>query len=137
MNELIAKLEAAPCGNSDMDAGIASYIGLRHRTRRDGYGRSKGREWFADSIGGVEEWSRQPPAYTTSLDAAMALVPQGWMIDQMGEWDAVPLRAMGPWFAIVRPRGPITGCIHTRADHHPTAPLALCIAALKAQKEKP
>jgi len=75
------------------------------------------------------------PYYTASLDAAMALVPEGHTI-QMSDWDAEILRERGPWQAIVLPfraRGSLTDYTFTnRCDHAATAPLALCAAALRA-----
>lgn len=81
--DLIDRLEklTGPC--REVDAEIALHFGARHRSRRTGSGVNKGREWFVDSIGGVEGWSRHPPARTASIDAAVALskakVP-GWRL---------------------------------------------------------
>lgn len=79
-----------------------------------------------------------PPHYTTSLDAALTLIPEGWRVLNLSEWDAEPLRLLGPWMCQVRPRehranifegfGEGPNCMHA-----PTAALALCRAALKAR----
>lgn len=39
------------------------------------------------------------PHITGSLDAARALIPQGWRIDSMGEHYDTPLRIDGPYYA--------------------------------------
>lgn len=80
LRELIEVLEKATCGTSELDSRIAEYLGIEYRSRRTGYGASKGREWLVSHVGGVSEWTRHPPAYTNSLDAALTLVPEGWHV---------------------------------------------------------
>lgn len=98
MDDLIAKLEAAESGSRELDVAI----------------------W--DALGG---WSvNNPPSYTTSLDAALALAE----------------RVLPGWFLSLDTSG-----VHARlwigerpsfAGLAATAPLALCIAILKATREK-
>jgi hypothetical protein len=90
MTDLIKRLEEAEAGSLELDVAI----------------------W--DAMGG---WSvAHPPAYTTSLDAALALAERlgldGWRL---------LYAAMLNWKAH-DPRGPLSK----------TLPLALCIAILKA-----
>lgn len=68
------------------------------------------------------------------LDAALALVPEGWRL-QLSDWDAQSLRDRGPWQAVITPPGKRDDFSewHPRCDHAPTPALALCIAALKAR----
>jgi len=78
--------------------------------------------------------------YTTSLDAAMTLVPEGHTV-QMSDWDHEILRAKGPWQAIVLPMG-ARGSMQqftfsNRCDHAQTAALALTAAALRARAATP
>lgn len=64
------------------------------------------------------------PRYTTSIDAALTLVPDGL------KW------SVGTWsdnFAKVGPEG--FGPAKFSAENNPTPALALCIAALKAQAD--
>ncbi len=86
------------------------------------------------------------PAYTTSLDAALTLVPEGLLVENLGE-----MRDSGPrtgyWLAQLAPRGPrprvapgpITAAtVRAACDalplvSAPTGPLALCAAALRAR----
>jgi hypothetical protein len=145
LDDLIAKLETAPNGRGDLDADVAMAVGVPYRTRRNGQGKSKGREWFVDSIGGVQTWAQDPPAYTTSLDAALSLVPEGWCIKALREGDPTipsqgnpdkqpscqlrPLYDNGcGWMSLDQCRG--LGHMEWGA----TLALALCIAALKARQ---
>lgn len=78
-----------------------------------------------------------PEYYTSSLDAATSLVPKGWRIDQIGEWEAPCLVAKGPWLAILLPRDrPRDFFCKTRCDHAATPALALVAAALKAMEAR-
>lgn len=75
------------------------------------------------------------PRYTGSIDAALALVPEGFRVAVM-EWDHEILRAKGPWQAILTPVGggdSIFAESQGRCDHALTPAIALCIAALKAR----
>lgn len=74
-----------------------------------------------------------PPDPTASIDAALTLVPEGWGWEQMTWHDSRP---------------PVVVCVscgnYGRGDNYnsvdgeaPTAPLALCIAALKARAASP
>lgn len=71
--ELIAALEKLTGPSREMDARIAAVAGIASRSRRDGRGKSKGREWLMDSHGGVETWSHHPPPFTSSIDIALTL----------------------------------------------------------------
>lgn len=125
MDDLIAKLEAAPTGLRELDAEIADYMGVPVRTRRTRGGANKGRQWFVDSKGGVETWSQDPPAYTTSLDAALMLVPEGY------HWTLEPDTAWVRWDT-GDDVGETQGALNGRGGKQ-TA-LALCVAALKARQ---
>lgn len=79
VDELLEKCRAATEGSRELDRLIAEHVaGLRFRTGK------RGREWFIDSHGGVEEWARQPPAYTgPGVDAILSLIEAklpGWGI---------------------------------------------------------
>ena len=129
MTDLIDRLEEATEGSRDLDEQIALASGIRHRSRRDGRGRSKGREWFVDSHGGVETWANHAPYYTTSLDAALTLVPEGlgWQV-----WGEPKATKYGGEASIEHPTDGWHFC--TEANGR-TPALALCIAALKARQD--
>ncbi len=82
------------------------------------------------------DWSLEVPRYTTSLDAAVTLVPEGW-IWQGGE--RYEDEKVGGW-ARVFPRGAMNRGTGNRDAK--TSALALCAAALRAcvamtKEEKP
>lgn len=82
------------------------------------------------------------PAYTGSIDAAMTLVPEGWLLSELYERNAVG-EANWRWratlwqSAAVRPIGqdaPTVSGIARKAHGAKCAPaLALCAAALRSQ----
>lgn len=138
--ELIKRLEAATGPHPDLDAGIAVSVGVKHRSRRDSRGRSKGREWLDDSHGGVETWLPHPPRYTSSLDAAYALLPTNheWHgLERNVQWDdpevfSGPEREYGVQIYGMTEAGypDVKRDFH---GAHDLLPIALCIAALRAR----
>lgn len=80
MNDLIAKLEAASEGNRELDLDIAIILGdfvvknddEYENALFDKHGMGYGTE------GQWKHFEDQLPHYTTSLDAALTLVPEGW-----------------------------------------------------------
>lgn len=94
----------------------------------------------AAHVGG---WAQEPvPFYTTSVDAALSLLPKGWRIDQVGEWDHERLRKLGPWVCILKPadredldiRARLDISFGSRCQHAATMELAIIIANLKVRK---
>lgn len=85
------------------------------------------------------DWCDMPHP-TSSLDAALTLVPEGWRVAYLGEWDNDALRARGPWQAIlIRPgQGDCFGPdLSPRCNHAATPALALCAASLRALAAQP
>ena len=137
-DELIAALEAATGPSRELDGAIAKSVG---------WAAQRNNWWPPEEAAKARRqkrslWScdRGPlplPDYTSSIDAALSLVPEGYQIDSMGEWAHQMLRAAGPWFVILMPRGnlppPERDREARRHDHAPNAAIALCIAALKAR----
>lgn len=121
MQELIAKLEAATEGSRELDAEIAAAVypffaaGAKVAGHPD------------PGLRQCKPWGRvRASDCTTSIDAALTLVPPDcdWLINGRGNyaqvWEAKETGRDGSWGARAR-----------------TAPLSLCIAALRArQKEK-
>ena len=121
-DELIAALEAASEGSRELEVEIG--IALDHKAR----GGSPNWQTLRDYIGYVH----QIPRWTRSLDAAVSLIPDGlsWMVAmshtdcaQHGAWVWDKERGYGTEddFALM-------------CDFAATAPLAMCIAALKARR---
>lgn len=78
--------------------------------------------------GGGETW--EPSEYTASLDAAMTLVPDGWVVHSLGE-----TRHMigGLWLALLHPKH-IGPPFNQGAPASAASPaLALCASALRAR----
>ena len=113
IDDLIARLEAAMEGSRELDKTISKLIGTYSAPDR------------GDPTG---TWK----SYTTSLDAALTLVPEGWQFG-IGTHPADELFNPGGAQAYCTKHG--TGGAprgYAHADAH-TAPLALCIVALKAR----
>ena len=107
MKELIARLEQASEGGAELDEAIFAAIGREHEFH----------------------WNTAP-RYTTSLDAALTLVPEGWrtqLYQRDGGWfsrlvEITTSRVVAPFESDEKGFAPV-----------PTPALALCIAALKAR----
>jgi hypothetical protein len=128
-SSLIAKLEAATEGSFDLSWEIAQHLGWT-------------KYWYMTTIylppGEIENDPRQEdenwrsgamahlPEFTTSIDAALALVPKGML------WGVSTFEHEGRLRAGAHlMQG---GTMYQRNDAW-TAPLAICIAALKAREE--
>lgn len=121
MKELIEKLEAAPEGSRELDAEIA--------------------RWAHGDAAYLDQPYSTPMPYTTSLDAAMTLIPEGRTYG-VGEtrYYTHPLTS-----ETLEPDGKIFGWARVTKDtpivasgeefeaEAPTPALALTIAALKAR----
>ena len=123
MKDLIAKLEAATEGSRELDADIYEAIGcevVRARKSRRGlnwcYRGHFPHGWLAI------RWEKMNHL-TTSIDAALTLVPEGmfWSIDSSGSAYICQLDSGGQ-------RGSV------RVGDGESPALALCIAALKARQ---
>ena len=131
MRDLIARLEAATGPDRTLDRDI--WLGLHGATlveQKPGYfrfQRASGRgRWRSvkDSIA---------PTYTGSLDAALTLVPKGWAAHSMMIWpgNGTGLMLWGTHeFGGERWHGKDDPKVEARHMH---APIALCIAALRAR----
>lgn len=141
--ELIARLEAATEGSRELDCLIAWCVGWKRWTPSDakahGTTHKKHGGWIHpddvrdgrivwDSLHGTEIW-RDPPSYTVSLDAARALVPDGY------DWRVGCLVGGGrPIFnAVVTTPELAAWNWDTGCDSAAGPAMALCIAALKAR----
>ena len=124
MDDLIAKLEAATEGSRELDAEVAMEIHPRLKTYTPDTVTGPG-HWISDKDGRVYAQD-----YTTSLDAAVTLIPEGWRLDELKNlidywgcilWYADPPQAVYCGYNDqLRPKSSI---------------LAICIAALKARSQ--
>jgi len=107
LDTLISDLERATEGSRELDYAIAKEIGWRFS------GEESFKEYWQDAT--TDEW-KQLPWWTTSLDSALTLVPEGSRWDVQQDYTCA--------FASID--GVTTGRVATPA-------LALCIAALTAR----
>jgi hypothetical protein len=118
LRSLIERLEAATVGGRESDAKIYYCINLPHSE-----------QWPS-----THRWVSMAPSYTTSIDAALTLLAPAWRILALNE--AAENVGWGNekwwWRAQVLSIGARGGANIHSADA-PTAPLALCAAALKAR----
>lgn len=143
-SDLIAKLEAATEGSRELDCLVAPFAGWKRVTpsmaKQAQISHQSHGAWIApedltrgelvgDSLHGVT-LHRDPPRFTRSLDAALTQVPDGWF-----------------WHVGVIARSKFTTTYWARLsddeifhkycgeeEHGSTAPLALCVAFLKARE---
>lgn len=115
IRELVERLERAGERSQELDVAIAKVAGQPYGPLSE----------VMDD--GKEIWHHAECAahYTTSLDAALTLVPEGWAYILYGE-------AYGdePCAELYKPQHPPKGIQHRKRAATPA--LALCIAALKA-----
>lgn len=96
-----------------------------------------GREGMLAHRDTPNQFSFHVPRYTTSIDAALSLVPEGWRVN-LSEWDDEEhLRPAGPWQCILS----VAGTCHAnpfdaRCDHAQTPAQAITAAALRARALK-
>ena len=115
---LIERLESAPEGSRELDGEIALLLGWKKTI--DGFYNSRWKDPAGQLQGNI------PPAFTTSIDAALTLVPEGW------RWD------IGPWDDQIRAEIWNHTEDETKEQYcgfASTPALALCIAALKARSD--
>lgn len=111
MQEVIEKLEDAKAPSVELDIQIMNALGIK----------------TVESAGGNAADVRIPPPYTSSLDAALTLVPVAFEWSVSSDLDGF---GGGFYWANCYPSG-VTGDFE--AITGATAPIALCIAALEAR----
>ncbi len=114
MDQLIAELEAAPEGSRKLDGPLFRL----HIMPGTDWEKNKGLWWPCETTF-CERYEVRP--YTTSLDAAMTLVPEGLC------WEVEAGPKIGAVACVGTRYGPMEGTGTTPA-------LTLCIAALRARQ---
>jgi hypothetical protein len=120
MRDLIARLESATGPDRGLDAAIRETVGLVWRE-----------DFYVWSQTGARY--RGQVNFTASLDAALTLVPEGWAVHSMMIWpgNGTGLMLWGTHeFSGERWHGKDDPKVEARHMH---APIALCIAALRAR----
>lgn len=132
---LIERLEKATAADRDLGAYIAVATTATVKTDDDliyarlrdpGNDGTHPGHYFIKSRSGAE--ARTAPHFTSSIDAALTLVPEGFFLDLHDwTWAEEPC-----WNAALQTAKPDTARVHVHG-RGTTAALALCIAALKAR----
>ena len=133
MHDLIEQLEAATEGSRELDACVwVAVNGKGQPMKKVGPPSYKEPRFFCNPDPGIDwigyDLLRIAPNYTTSLDAALTLVPEGmkWCISDLGQIGAEDWAFAGVYGS------PMVG---SECDTNARTPaLALCIAALKARQ---
>lgn len=116
--DLLSRLEAAKEGSRELDYLCHTAIG-----------------WVDQDQGGWERGNERTgegwPSYTTSVDAALTLVPEGWRVGEITEYDE-------HWSIVLY--GRVASNVQARfvpeaKARGKTFATTLCIAALKAEKQ--
>jgi hypothetical protein len=142
LNDLIERLEKAEAGSRELDADIFRSLG--YKVKMLGHKGPLAGRFLAYPPDGPDRCEPARLAVTSSLDAAIALVERvlpGWSIELISSHNPKS------WVSFVAPparRDPEhsisdawrAGISKLRATRAPTAPIALCIALLKALQAK-
>ena len=150
MTDLIARLAAATAGSRELDVRIKAWLqpDIPVMTDSGGYGPNAHPVEYTALSEMIEVWADgapnddrardhhwdglgmgvSTPHYTTSIDAALTLVPEGWSIANF--YEAVKPQDR-PWWGVVLRRDEPYRVFESLG--HPTPALALTIAALKAR----
>ncbi len=137
MSDLIERLERAAAADRELDRDIArslEQLPTKPFTGPSAWDMHKGMFWVYGKKdtkdGSIEEkWSRTAPRYTSSVDAALTLVPENsaWAISR---GDPDPEGYPKPFRATVMPPLVKDG-YRDATEWHTHSAIALCIAALK------
>jgi len=131
ITKLIADLENAEEGSRELDAQIVSALFPDLATQpRDSSEIVPGYYWA--KISGREELRKADP-YTTSIDAAMTTIPEGW------EWE-IEYNMVRDYTAYQIKMGQTIQVMHPEPWQSDTTkaslPIAICIASLRARLQE-
>ena len=122
---LLSLLELAERGSRELDGHVASHVGFA----QEALGRERTAWWRTpDGHRCGYDWStNHPPKFTTSLDAALTLVPEElhWSLERFPH---------GTHTAFVSDKWPVGN--HYCGQNKASPALALCIAAIKARSAR-
>lgn len=115
---ILSRLEAATRGSRELDEAIATLLWGEPRPSGNP-GEQRVLRWWSGGVGRTVA-----PEFTTSIDAAMMMLPDGWRLNSLGDhgetWDVeLAARHGREW----------------RYGYAKTAAHALCIACLRARAD--
>lgn len=130
LERLIERCEGAVGPDRELDAAIALLVGYRRKGAKSTIGISDGYVWAEP--GEHFSYGTRPPSYTASIDAALTLLPEGWRL--YGLSDQTHFQSNKGWHAGVDCYfGKVLYPHNIQTAEAPTAPLAICIASLRAR----
>jgi len=132
---LLAALETATVGSRELDAKIALIDGWRQVevSREDPFGNPTDWSGLPPDEDRPRAWAPVPP-YTTSLDEALALAP-AWTRERLGAVSIIS--TLGRAAASFRSSSLLDPACHEVQGYAQTAPLAVCLAGLRARQSHP
>jgi len=137
-NGLVAvekRLAEATGPDRDIDAELCAAVGFKVK-RSEGFGEPIDSEWLYCITKDGRGWNRIP-AYTSSIDAALTLVPEGWTANSSGPNYNSKSGQYDQYFGYVRELQPYQEVRdHPDAEgscHHLSRAIALCLAAIRAR----
>ena len=134
LSELVVRLEAAMAGSWELDASICETIVAVAIDRDNPCLWSPGplaRGGEVAEMEALEALDRVHP-YTRSTDAALRLVPEGWGWQVRAPWRGNFIAPIIRAIVFYERTGMVLSSEYCEAKAH-TAPIALCIAALRAR----
>ena len=126
---LIERLESATEGSRELDEAIINALCPDAMCRQDPAWEDSITVYHADAL--LDSGKAELPHYTTSLDAALTLVPEGWEWSLAGGNKNEPVQV--PYASCWPDEQPFPAELDLYAEAA-TPSLALCIAALKARE---
>lgn len=130
LEEVIARLERAAGPDRELDADIIRALYPACHIGPYVVGDDEPVVFHAEPL--VQN-KHEVPRYTSSLDAALTLVPEGWFVANFAQWrSGAPTRT---WAATLKLDPDCDEERHT--SNRPSAALALCLAALRARLSQP
>ena len=128
MDDLIRQLEEAEGSNRELDTRIWLAVTPGATRKQWSYKhRASGSDCHVDETRDASHELVIVPPYTSSIDAALTLVPEGWVFSGL-QLARAPDMGGRMWNASVR------GWREVRSNGQRTPALALCIAALRARE---
>lgn len=131
MNDLIERLEKAEEGDTALDVAIIDALDLAQTVPL-----AERQWWYRQEPDGSQTMKDYAP-YTTSIDAALTLVPEGWgcIVWNFAEGDNGDATEVRACRCEVHPLSPDSEAPSIGWEAN-TVPLAICIAALKARDKE-
>lgn len=135
---ILEKLQAAIQGSPELDLEVMKYLGsVPKRAELSNIEKNawwdNGCSYLAGSVSSIQSIPTTP--YTTSVDAAMSVIPEGWAILSM--WNYGSSNGGDTMWKVEMFSGfdlPDGGSPDTSEGRHQSLPIAILITAIKARE---